>query len=666
NARGGDIHANGNITFDEYTNISNINSLSTAGEFKLAYTPFVKAQDYNNDEIQNPTNAVPLQRFPYYEPNNGRQANWSHEDYTNNPDGHYAGDLYGLYMIDAGHETTRFVKWDPDLGSPINPWPGIEGISAPNGYSWDNTIYPGYENVNIYQQRLDNEGAISCGLFETCATIDGISGNEHFNEANVKINDVYIPNRMGDFHYVEKFAGGYDEYVETNITDSGQNPNEWRNFLNSYQKTVTTDVYEDDTITGLSDVLMDKNSGTSILAPPNINTQAIIDKVKGGEEGLIFEIVQTDDGEFIEVRKGQAILTSTTEGGSGSANIFPFNPTEASTPISAQDIGCGSNGILFEKKAYMNHLTGQREQTIRVDLGLLQECGLAPANGLIVVDAKGTERNPMDPNTYRDVHVGLSVFNAETIPTDGLTYVVHGNLILEGHYNYDASADDEQAALTSYQPSAAIVSDEVYLVSKEFARYGYPTTLPVSQHHSNYPYEGIYSSGQYTLPEGTGFESDWVEGYNWLEEYAPPNLTTITNGYEGGAMPNFVGQTSAGNMVDHDGDGKPEYRYNISLIGQSAWDPKFLELWNYYADPSAHEGEGDGGPANWQEREAIVRGSFIQLSGQFPSTKRFQINDRSCNQLNDANIINPIVCLDIEDPDVCRRFYIDKTIPCRD
>jgi len=155
---------------------------------------------------------------------------------------------------------------------------------------------------------------------------------------------------------------------------------------------------------------------------------------------------------------------------------------------------------------------------------MTQSSSWLPNNGLYIADVSLVEEEGI--GTKR---MSLAVNDAQKLPAGGATFIVKGDLILQDHFNYNSDPEnpgDPYPGSWDKQPAAAIVSDDVFLVSHGFT---YPRNLTYSQHHRNYPYEEWFDLGDNMagLSAGPGFYNDYatngVIGYNWLYDYRPDN-----------------------------------------------------------------------------------------------------------------------------------------------
>lgn len=284
----------------------------------------------------------------------------------------------------------------------------------------------------------------------------------------------------------------------------------------------------------------------------------------------------------------------------GSVDITINGTTINLTDLSS--FGCPDHDV-FTKKTFMNHETALKNEAVEVDIGALKACEEVEAGKWI----------PKNNLLYSDY--GIVLANARTLPDKGLTSIIKGNLYLKGEFNTIQDIDPNL-----WKPAAAIVSDYSYLLSDGF---DYPQTLPHQQRHPEYPNQGTY--GGYTIPQGTSvydYVSGVPNGFNWQSSHDGSMAHKVT--------------APAGNPSS------TTYQYNISLIGKNAYNPRFLERWNYYADP----GNNNTPPveSSWKEYNALVQGAFIQLSNEFPEVNPLSspVNARNCDSL-----ISGITAIDV-------------------
>ncbi len=610
NAQGGKIHTNGNILLNDYTIIENVDELKATGKISYAFSPFVHPDDFIDGQVYDPvsggavdshdyTNIYPHLRRPLILPNDTLDRwLWDQENYINKMDGHYAGDRQGLLAFDTA--TGKFVEWDQESNNlPIWPWPQTPFLNPPfDAGAWDGSSE---SRAYVYWQQ-----DINCHSTNTCA--DGTSNNENYYEAMPKINDYYLPNRFGTayndrFMYMGRHAPGDPRVTGMQLTDSEKQP-EFFAFSESINRNYPSGEDTPYRIEGLAGVFQDD---VSTISPPEMNLNSILNK--NSDQAFVAAAKEKNGTYYLEVSVNGIPVTDDTD------LRFDFDNPYENRSI-APPIECGSDEeSLFELRSFIRHVDGLPMTVLRTNMSALKDCAAndssdwLPENGLYISDVQFIESE----GDQRQYYVGAAVYNAGELPQkdgapNGATFVIHGDLILEGHYNTNAR-----------KPSAAIVSDDVFLVSEGFR---YPRYLRMPHHHPDYPYaETVVSpinpaSAVYiTLPEGSGFETDYAfdengqDGYNYLYDMFPDDENP-----DEPQMPNFVEGTV------EDSSGNNVINYNISLIGPRAWDPHVTEeLWNFHSDPGDHLTPPCGGDplSCWHQNEPVVTGSFIQLGNEF-------------------------------------------------
>ncbi len=580
-AGGGRIHTNKNMKFFDGVEIANVSELSAAGNYSWDYNLFVEPSDYAGG-----VNSFPLRRWPYvtpagYGPSNPPPGDQSEGNtpYTNTLDGHYAGERTGLYEYDS--VSARYRPWTPASGLlPIWPWDAAPANQA----AW----YDYANNQNhkwIYQ-----ENDVNCwkNSPSTCAKDDPVTNNSNFYEKSVKINGKYIPSRLSTGYTTDHYGNPTNQYygnIEGDenypvyATDSQKQAPDWLAYLTQLD---------------LLNTIKDKDTGDAkVITPPRINPTQLLTNASN-QSMIIRRNAGTGD---IRVQiNGTLYEFNQADGGWGSGET------------------CSGGQNLFEYKQFMNHKFGLVNEAVMVNVTALEACAASegstkwlPTNGHIInLDPKN-----IVGGDFGTVSVGLK--NAQQLPAGGLTTIVQGNFFIQGHYNYSPANDPDWA----WQPSAAIVSDRVTLLSDN---YTYPAKLPISQHHSNYPEEFNYDGN--ILPAGTGADKNYTPGYNWNFTYDPDlsNPLKMPNRVKGG--------------VDTDGDNVFEYHYGITLAGKYAVTPDLLEMWEYYDE--AGDNNTPPNPQSWRANQAVVTGSFVELDDEFPVVDGTFVptvpNDRSCFQ----------------------------------
>ncbi|GEM_PF-1922578 len=609
-AGGAKIQANGAIQLFEKLKISNADEIRSSGPIYLNYTPHVAAGTEDD---------YAMYRYPWWTPYfNADPPNNQSGVYLNSPDGHYAGTLYGLYMFKpgSGDIPTKFVPWDGSSTNPQGTYKPLppEPLVNCKGDRWCNAqsnngqhypiagaplkadgTPPVWQSLNenlaaVYEQKptVEADGSLSVlANFNNFAKL-GYIDNQNYNPDFPNVNGVYIPSRLSNepeaSYYVSKYRSAScnpqspdANCALTNITHSQKQADSWEYFISRFPKTITKD---DDgnivSITGLagatSNVLTaDTNE---YKTPPKIDIQQFADAA--ANQGMI-------------VKKSGNNLVVTING----------NAVDVAA-------GCGSN--VFSQRTFMNAETAKKNEVIEINVKELLDCaGQDPTS----VDYKKWIPN----NNIISAEVGIALSNASQLPVGGLTTIVHGNLILKGQFN----KPDPNTEPNGWQPAAAIVSDYTYLVSDQF---NWPSALPYSQHHVDYPYTRAYNG--VTLPAG----KDYTVGYNWLSQ-------------NDGLMAKKAGAPASG-LVESQAGFDGVYHYNISLIGKDGYNPRFLERWKYYGSPGNAGTPPDS--ASLKNFKAVVSGAFIQLGpSDFPATSskpEYPINPRLCSDTSLKTDIN--------------------------
>lgn len=577
-AKGGKIRTNGDITFYNGSKLLNLSELSSYGKMQLAYYPSVLSGEESTWFSS---------RWPYVKPNQSATPPiqpYGPKDFVNKYDGHYTGQLSGLYTKNM--LSSAFVPWNTTTPTkPIYPWgPGPDA-------TWDTTS----DNSYIYEQ-----ANVNCLVGNTCA--NGSTNNQNYYSDHPQINGVYIPGRIpnAQSYTTYKYSGHTspgDPTIPVTLTNSEQQAASWQSFINSFPSTIDPNAK---TVTGLKDIVKaGPSNGAQYVPPPSVDVQDLISQARDSGKGMAINF-NTNSGQIeVTINSNSPMTFAATNGTS-------FTQT------------CGNGGravTLFTHRKFINNDSGLPNEAVEVNVDGLRECEAAaqsagqwlPQNGLV----------------YSNYNLALA--NANQLPTNGLTPIVSGNLILKGQYNYPSSGDPVGNPGTwIWQPSTAVVSNYVYLASDGFS---YPSTLPVTQRHKEYP--NSESHGMSTLPAGigTGATKDYVSGYNWVSIYDNQMASKVTTGASGGA----------GNR----------YYYNISLIGTYAPFPRYLERWGYYTSP----GTAFVPPVqnSWVEYKAVVIGNFIQLTDdQFPPVGNLDSpNYRYCDQAGNYPASQRILSTDI-------------------
>ncbi len=592
-ALGGRIHANGNVRFNEDVHIDNVSEFSTAGKFSVDHAPFV----HPDDEV---SNVFFPRRWPYatpndFDPNNPPVPGTG--NYVNSLDGHYAGERTGLIVFNAGANQAEI--WDPTNPAKQIPGPNGHYHATLNPLGELKPIFPYGTQVPSDSQNwaadqsknyLYAENDINCWKTDpvSCATDSNYNHiytkNANLYEKSTQINGVKIPSRMpASAAYTEKQyygnpAGGNPQTYNVYATDTQKNQlakDWWADFIADFP----TVENNPQSFSGIADTLKDANGGGERITPPKIDVTALAKSSSTSNRSLIIRKVEDVDGD------GNPIVVTRVR----------INATDTIVvdPVSGYTNSCAPGQTIFEIRNFVNNKFATPEEMVVVNIGALMTCE-AVDFGTQWLPLSGVISNVyITGDDYDSYPVSLAITNAKTLPQNGLTYIVNGNLLFQGHYNYDP------ANTLLFEPSAAIVSNRVSLVSDDF---DYPTTLPMTQHHVNYPaaWDYINADGIPDVGEGTGFDKDYIttQNYNWLAKYDPDNP----------ANPLITANKVRGGVINGD---IREYHYNVSLVGKYAVTPDFLEVWNYYEDPGTQTTAPD--PATWRENNAIVSGSFIQL-----------------------------------------------------
>lgn len=479
-----------------------------------------------------------MQRWPY-----AQSTSYPFTTYANRYDGYYTGQNSGLYIERKdGFITSEDAAKDP-LGTdkPVYPWGAGDGI-----------IWAAGDKSYIYEQENIN-----------CV------GACNLAASHPSINEVSIPSRIAGapsyntYQYLGHTDPG-DPTISIDLTNSEQQAATWQNFISSFPSAVDL---EAGTATGLSGIVKaGQSNGAQYISPPRVNIQDLISQAKDSGKGMSIDYNAGTGQIEVTINDNSPITFSATNGTSFS-----------------QDCGSGKEVALFTHHKFINHESGLPNEVVEVNVGGLSECEATAAEQYL-------PKNGMIYSNY-----SLALANANQLPEKGLTSIVNGNLILKGQYNAYKTAEED-----FWQPSAAIVSNYVYLVSNSFS---YPSTLPVTQRHKEYP--NAESHGFTTLPAGigTGATKDYKSGYNWIFNYDSQMANKVPIGV---------------------------YEYKISLIGTYAPFPQYLERWGYYASP----GDNTHAPKSWMEYRPVVIGNFVQLADNvFPPAGNLDSpNYRYCNQ----------------------------------
>ncbi|MFH1361023.1 MAG: hypothetical protein ABIJ41_08380 [Candidatus Omnitrophota bacterium] len=598
-AQQGKIHSNGDIFFNAGTKILNATEISTAGNFHWAFNPLL----YPDDAVQD---WAKTKISPFVSANENTTPFGALYNNLNHNHGHIAGMRYGLLACkDAG--CTSVVPWNQSDANqnPILPWGDTTSLNIYlSGYGLD-----GAHGVNWWtdqdnpKQYVYLEQNYNCNPDVNCAMTDPVANNANYYQDNVYIQKAgeasgyYIPSILpdADTYPVNAYFNRSDQ-INVLFADSQQNA--WQSFLESV---------------GLDDVLLDQSSEVSQVTLPTVPVEQMMSEAQvSGGSMIFYPDKDTDDVHFsINAQNEPTIILLNSE------NNYTWD-----------DEGCTSEPLV-QLKRFMNHKTGLINRAIVVNIQGLEECQIQnpeknylPLDGTIVMSNKGYEWNAAwdyqadGPQLYP---VGLAVINAESLPENGLTYYVQGDFSMIGKYN---TAPDNK------QPSAAFVSNRINLLSEN---YDFPEHLPMPQFHYSYPYgedefTSVWNPEWDGLPEGRGLDKNYdiVNGKNWYWYYK----------WDGPQEPELKMAHPVTGGSDTDGDGKNEIQYNISLVGNyvSVDELDHLELWKYFANP----GDQSSPPAqnSWVEYEAVVTGSLIQLSNEFPSVGPVAktMNTRACDQ----------------------------------
>ncbi|MFH1361026.1 MAG: hypothetical protein ABIJ41_08395 [Candidatus Omnitrophota bacterium] len=592
NANGGGIHANGNIKFNESVTITDVSELSTAGKFYWEYSPLVYPGEGGENTL------YPSRREPYIYPNDGLGGG----NYINKMDGHFAGERRGLLACNNA-SCGVIEEWNPTDSNqqPIWPWGDREKFVADSGWSSVNW----HANSSAYQYAYLEQDPKMCKIIGNCANDDPVGYNGAYYEKNVNILGKYIPSRLPGAPSYEKriYLGDHDNPASLNLTDSDAQSTAWNNFLTSVE---------------LDDVLKDRNSGGHKFTVPDINILQIMQKSE--ENGLLIKA-----------------------GDQGAVQEIKLNGRSYSPPINS--IRCTTNDgkkEIFRDEVFINNKYGVVNKTLVLDMGVLIACeeyyalngGIGPwvpeSNIIMLVNNDPPVFDspyPGDLPDLMDVPLGLTVENAKQLPEGGLSYFIQGDFTIVGDYNDPVIPEDKQ-------PSAAIVSNKVNLVSEDF---DFPKSLPMPQHHLDYPYEG---AGAWAgLPAGTGFRSDFglSPGFDVLDYYYTFADDDPANWPKSGTV-----NPRAMKMAHAVSD---DVRYNISLAGHYAVEPDFLERWGYFETPVLQPSYNQ----TWIQKQAFISGSMIQLDTEtFQPVGHVDVEennrDQRNNELDAQRYENPIRC----------------------
>ncbi len=597
-AKGGRIHANGDIILNHGAIIQNASEVSTPAAMKLGYYAEVKSGD---EGLQFTS------RSPFWTPNYDDPVP-ANDNYLNTPDHHFMGDSYNLYKKDTAGV---FSTWNgTTLGAGetlVYPWGSsteVGVLNPPLGTNW----YNGSDLSWIYQNQNPN-----CQSTGTCGTINNedydYTFNSNLNHYLPYINGYYLPNRLTGSYTTYRYTGrttASDPQIPINLTNSAtyDPDNRWKTFIDTFDKVYGTDSFGVDDITQITGLKGVVKAGTAnngkYITPPTIDVGSLITSAKSSGSGLAIAAPDALGNTLITINGGTSPIT-----------------ISSSTPVykAPSDCGLGSDAPLFTKKTFINDQSGLTNDVIEVNMGNLMACEALQTGQWI----------PTNKLMYSNY--GLALTNAIQLPVGGLTTIVSGNLILKGDFN---TAED--LGTGTWQPSAAVVSNQVYLTSDGFT---YPATLPYTQHHPSTPYEGWYYYGASSSGHPDGMDCSGDQG-NSLCYHVPaanatntPDFTSDKGGFnwlynfESG-MPNKV--TDSSNPLK-----RTEHNYNISLIGPYAYGPRMLERWNYNTDA----GTATTAPSIWiTSHTAVVKGAFVQLTAdQFSRVEPFDTpNNRQCTQ----------------------------------
>ncbi|MFA5059459.1 MAG: hypothetical protein WC676_02405 [Candidatus Omnitrophota bacterium] len=607
-ARGGKIHANGNIEFRASAVMNNVNELSASGNVRMNY----EWREIHPNDLAI-VGRYPWMFWPFKRPNNFPSPYNPEDpaysaiakDYRNGIHGYYEGARAGLLMSNlvedggnydgssptcntptAGSSSCKFVPWDatpldPDgTREPIYPWGNP--ATAPQAGPWN--IDDGDQSY-VYMQKN-----VNCLVGSNCASHLNPDNQASFYDSAIKINGIKIPPRFvghtyDEFRYYRKYNEG-DTKMAIDLTNAKEQTDAWNNYIESFPADINL---EEGVITGLYDEDSSRpivQFESPMITPPNIDTDALIAIAKDSNEGMSIE--SNDLGQIIVTVNGvQRATLSYLED--------PENP--GGTTAACEDDG---NFTIFTPKMFVNHKSGKMNTAVEIDIGNLMRCEQIagnigkwlPSNGLL----------------YSEESIALA--NAKKIPVGGLTSIVEGNLILKGTYNHP---DDE----ADWAPSASIVSNKIYLASDGF---NYPTSLPYPQRHPEYPYSRTY--GSVTVPANNiGF----VAGqYNWVYDHDFDGNSSVPAAQR---MPNRVKKLVNGELQPMV-NGETIY-YDISLVGKYVRSIDHLEQWGFHANV----GDINTAPSQWSRVYATIIGANIELSNEFPASGPVDgTNWRECDQ----------------------------------
>lgn len=314
------VQINGDIILGDYSNFisdgGNMGSINinTAKDFRYYVQPYVPpGRDKDFWYL----------RSPWYVPNTDEQQFISPIDYRyiNQPDGHVAGDRYGVYRTVKNYTSPNspYEILSKDITNPNPPLPHAR---------FEKKI--GEEYPNIYR------------------CVDGVNCNYSWQYLNKQLQINWrapLPNRLDGYYYWNKYTGaptvgkpGPDDILVNYInTSQPEQAGAWNSYLQQ---------------NGLSGVL---NKGVAPVRPPSIPTQKYL---KAAQNQGIYLYVNSQNNKLTAQING---ATYEESGGTITVN---------GTPI-------------IQKKAFMNARSGRQNEVAILDVAAMQGAGATPNNRII-------------------------------------------------------------------------------------------------------------------------------------------------------------------------------------------------------------------------------------------------------------------------------------------
>jgi hypothetical protein len=526
-AQGGKLHANGNIYFGEWSNLSHIGGLSTGSYFiNSSFGSYANEMIPNNNCTRTDGGTDncrwdeyfiekrPPFRYPvtYKDPDTGATITLKYtagdkagqDVYYNYPEGYAMGSYGGLFMKNTGagntyipcnNVTLCILPVEDETFNGGNQTAETKTLTATVGKQL-------YTIENFYQNGVGTGKYPSSGIkIQGCSNPSSCSTSAPYVQVPPRLDTLWDWSKYGNSStwWWDWDNDGANEgqtftpvYRKQDALNTGTQAADWQNWLNQNPS--------------LQDILQDANTGGQQIAAIKINTQTYFDKAK--ENGIyIFEdpdnenkltlsinglsnkVVEDEDGKFI--KDGEEIA---------------------------------------QKDWFVNTNSTNKKDLIRVDVANLKKAGATPNNGIIYADYDVLLENAQT----------LFDENEETGYNGGLTTVGSQNVYLKGDYN-----------TTGWKPSAVITAQYVYVLSDQF---GFPKDLLATEHNINYPYYSNCAADNSCPPSGA--LNPWAVNSSadeaaWIATYASQ-------------MPNLVDKN---------------YEYAVSIVGTYVDSIQILERW---------------------------------------------------------------------------------------